>query len=42
VVFALLIFMGSLLTLHHLQLGGQDANPWLALALTHGTRGFSG
>src|SRR5712691_84918 len=40
VVLALLIFMGSLLTLHHLQLGGQEVNPWLALALTHGTPRF--
>ena len=39
VVLALLVFVGSLLdallTLRHLQHGGQEANPWLALALTH-------
>jgi hypothetical protein len=41
VVLALLVFVGSLLdvllTLRHLQHGGQEANPWLALALTYGT-----
>jgi hypothetical protein len=44
VVLALLVFVGSLLdaflTLRHLQHGGQEANPWLALALTHGTPQF--
>ena len=44
VVLALLIFVSSLLdallTLRHLQHGGQEANPWLALALTHGTPRF--
>jgi len=43
-VLALLVFVGSLLdallTLRHLQHGGQEANPWLALALTHGTPRF--
>jgi hypothetical protein len=41
VVLALLVFVGSLLdallTLRHLAHGGQEANPWLALALTHST-----
>ena len=41
VVLALFVFVGSLLdallTLRHLQHGGQEANPWLALALTYGT-----
>ena len=44
VVLALLVFVGSLLdallTLRHLQHGGQEANPWLALALTDGTPRF--
>ena len=44
VVLALLVFGGSLLdalfTLRHLQQGGQEANPLLALALTDGTARF--
>jgi len=44
VVLALLVFVGALLearlTLRHLQHGGQEANPWLALALTDGTPRF--
>ena len=44
VVLAILVFVGSLLdallTLRHLQHGGQEANPWLALALAHGTPRF--
>ena len=44
VVLALCVFVGSLLdaflTLRHLQHGGQEANPWLALALTDGTPRF--
>jgi len=43
-VLAILVFVGSLLdallTLRHLQHGGQEANPWLALALAHGTPRF--
>ena len=41
VVLALFVCVGSLLdallTLRHLQHGGQEANPWMALALTYGT-----
>jgi Domain of unknown function (DUF5658) len=44
VVLVLLVFVSSLLdaflTLRHLQHGGQEANPWLALALTYGTPRF--
>jgi Domain of unknown function (DUF5658) len=44
VVLALFVFVGSLLdallTLRHLQHGGQEANPVLTMALTHGAPRF--